>query len=43
MFWFDFQVVEMPRYNAHVVSNNIFEHLYCRKGCAYYATGNQVN
>ena len=36
MFFFDFELIEMPRGKAHMFSRNKFEHIYCHLGCAYY-------
>ena len=42
IFTFDFNYQDVPKYQSHEISENIFEHIYCSRGCAYSARGTKA-
>ena len=42
IFTFEFDHHDMPERKAHIISNNIFRHIYCIQGCAYSARGDKI-
>ena len=42
IFTFDYDQYDIAPLNAHKIHGNIFEHIYCERGCAYAAKGTNV-